>query len=779
MSNNDNEKKDNNKEESEEDEEEEEDDEENEEKELANDKEFLKDKENSETNNVNNNQTKVNSDLTDQNKEEKKEEQKEEKKEEKIEEKKEERKKTIKIQKEQNDNNKNLIKLNVETESNTIVNNSSSKKEKNNFQTLKSANIISNRTVKKYLRCIFCGKTKVKNPISFSCNHISCFNCLIKDLTLSQFKNCENKKHILFRCSCNIGNYAFPFEEFQKILIKVNTPVPPKKCREHQKVGNKYCRDCELWLCDKCLEIHKVFNEIHNLEEQELPLKEICDDHSEFTQYYCMDCRQEICTFCISKEGKHREHKYIPFERFKRYTKEIRDKLKFKTLEECVKNLEDIRNKKIKEKKEKLTKFLNTIEELLNNIKVSKDIYVKEVEEKIKDFNKVIDLMKEGYKYYYNLLNNEKQDFYTLDYLNKVPEILDMQTVYSNFDELIEATKLIDKFSSKTSFLYRINTNEMPSPYTIDTFTFNKFKKSAVSRFNLANSKQIKYEKKINILINTVYQIIKINNKNGIAVATGNDILIIDDIDNYNPNNPETMSGHSKNITCIILFDENKLISGSEDKTIKIWDIKKRVCTSTITGNYERIESLLKINNNTLAAGSQNNIRFFNIDNKKELFSLVGHEKSVCTMIKISENKIVSGAYDNLIKIWDIDKKSCEYSLYGHDTTVFVVLLLMDGRLASGSGSWDRALKIWDLENKRCDCTLMGHKREIKCMQQMSNGWLLTGSVDKTIKVWNVKRKCCIQTLVSHFDAVYSLCIIDKERFVTGGKDQDIIIWKF
>ena len=426
-----------------------------------------------------------------------------------------------------------------------------------------------------------------------------------------------------------------------------------------------------------------------------------------------------------------------------------------------------------------MTIFLDKIEELLNNIRVTKDIYVKEVEEKLKDFNQVLDLVKESYKYYYRLLNNEKQDYYTLDYLNKIVEIIDIQTIYSNVDELIDAAKLVDKFSTKTPFLYRIYTNEMPSPYTINTYSFNKFKKSVISRYNLANEKQIKYEKKINIILNSVYAITKINNNNGIAVAAGNDILVIEDFNNYDQKNPRTMSGHSKNITSLILLNKNKLVSGSEDKTIKIWDIQKYLCISTITGNYERIESLLKINDNTIAAGSQNIIRFFNTDNKKELFTLLGHEKSVCTMIKINDNKIISGGYDNTIKIWDINQKSCEFSLYGHDTTVFVVLLLQDGRLASGSGSRDRALKIWDLENKRCDCTLVGHKREIKCMQQMSNGWLLTGSVDKTIKVWNVKRKCCIQTLVSHFDAIYSLCIIDKETFISGGKDQEIIIWKY
>ena len=652
------------------------------------------------------------------------------------------------------------------------------KKEKDESQTI-NTEIQINRTFRNYTRCVRCGKSKVKNPITFTCNHITCFNCLIKDLTLSQFKNIENKKSTVFRCACNIGNASIPFEDFRKELIKVNTPVAPRKCREHQKVGNKYCRDCELWLCDKCLEIHKVFNEIHTLEERELPLKEICEDHYEFTQYYCMDCRQEICSYCVAKGGKHNEHKYFPFSKFKKYTKEIKDKLKFKTLEECEKNLEEIRNKKNKEKKEKIDNFAHKIDELLNNIKDTKDSYLKEVEEKMKYFNQVVDVIKESYKYYYNLLENEKQDFYTIDYLNKIVEILDIQTLYSNFDELVEATNLVAKFSSKTQFLYRINTNEMPSPYTIDTYSFNKLKKSIKSKFNFLNAKQIKYEKKLNLIINSVYAITKINDKNGIAVASGNDIIVIEDIDEYDEKNQATMSGHSKSITSLILLTPNKLVSGSEDKTIKIWDIQKRLCVSTITGNYERIESLLKINDNTIAVGAHHTIRVFNTDNKKELYTLVGHEKTVCTMIKISEDKIVSGSYDNLIKIWDMNSHSCEYTLYGHDTTVFAVLLLQDGKLVSGSGSRDRALKIWDLENKRCHCTLVGHKREIRCMAQMSNGWLLTGSVDKTVKVWNVKRKCCIQTLVSHFDAVYSLCIIDKERFVSGGKDQDIIIWKY
>ena len=107
----------------------------------------------------------------------------------------------------------------------STINNQLQKQKGKIFRTLGNQELVKSKTLKNYLKCIRCGQLKLKNPISFSCNHITCFKCLIKDLTLSQFKNCENNSSIIFRCSCNIGTASFPFEEFQKILKNVKKSI--------------------------------------------------------------------------------------------------------------------------------------------------------------------------------------------------------------------------------------------------------------------------------------------------------------------------------------------------------------------------------------------------------------------------------------------------------------------------------------------------------------------------------------------------------------------------
>jgi len=79
-----------------------------------------------------------------------------------------------------------------------------------------------------------------------------------------------------------------------------------------------------------------------------------------------------------------------------------------------------------------------------------------------------------------------------------------MKTAYSNYDELIGATKLIKKVKLKTPFLYEVNITEINYLYMIDSYDFDRLRRSVAPKYNIRNLKQFQYEKKINIVINSV-----------------------------------------------------------------------------------------------------------------------------------------------------------------------------------------------------------------------------------------------------------------------------------
>jgi len=65
-----------------------------------------------------------------------------------------------------------------------------------------------------------------------------------------------------------------------------------------------------------------------------------------------------------------------------------------------------------------------------------------------------------------------------------------------------------------------------------------------------------------------------------------------------------SFSSHSKAVWCIIELDDRKFASGSEDRTIKIWDAQEGRLVKTITGHKDQVRALLKINSALFASGS-------------------------------------------------------------------------------------------------------------------------------------------------------------------------------
>ena len=163
-----------------------------------------------------------------------------------------------------------------------------------------------------------------------------------------------------------------------------------KKCsaKKHSDINAiSYCMECNIYMCNKCINLHSELHENHHNYNLDKNIQEIftgiCKEekHKQKLEFYCKTHSKLCCVACISKikgkgNGQHTDCNVCFIEEIK---DEKKNKLNenIKTLEEISNKIEDSINKlkqifqKINEDKEKLkldiskifTKIRNTLNE--------------------------------------------------------------------------------------------------------------------------------------------------------------------------------------------------------------------------------------------------------------------------------------------------------------------------------------------------------------------------------------------------------------------------------
>ncbi|CAF0742303.1 unnamed protein product [Brachionus calyciflorus] len=194
---------------------------------------------------------------------------------------------------------------------------------------------------------------------------------------------------------------------------------------------------------------------------------------------------------------------------------------------------------------------------------------------------------------------------------------------------------------------------------------------------------------------------------------------------------PIILKSHDDHVITCLKFDGRRVVSGSDDNTLKIW------CAQS----------------------------------GKLLNTLIGHSGGVWAS-QLKDNIVVSGSTDRTVRVWNLDTGECIHVLTGHTSTVRC--LALNGNICI-SGSRDSLLRVWDIETGQCLQVLRGHQAAVRCVC-FDGKYVVSGSYDFTIRVWNPYKNECIHILEGHINRVYSL-LFDGNRIVSGSLDTTIIVW--
>ncbi len=237
--------------------------------------------------------------------------------------------------------------------------------------------------------------------------------------------------------------------------------------------------------------------------------------------------------------------------------------------------------------------------------------------------------------------------------------------------------------------------------------------------------------------------------KNGYMASASNDktvnvwnTLTLTSIQRY--------TNHTGWVRSLDQIDNDTMVSGSLDNTIRIWKISTGVTLKTINLNAAVfVVRVFSIDSKQIVCGKEglsNYLQIYNYETGNLTQTLNGHSSSVLSIEMLSEQFMASGSSDKRVIIWNLSTYSIKYTLTGHPNWVNSIKRLSSNLIASGDNNGTIIVRNWMTGEQIFNLT--GHTNSFGFNSfDYDEQTLISGSFDKTVKFWNITNGTLIQSI--------------------------------